>query len=57
MGRGIFNIVMGGALIAGAVFANMTLIGTNSSEALIAVGAACAAYGAWGVWRARDRRS
>jgi hypothetical protein len=53
MGRGIFNMAMGAALVGGALFANMTLIGTNSSEALIAVGGAVIAYGAWGVWRAR----
>jgi len=56
MGAGIFNIVMGGAMIVGAAWGNLTFIGTNSSLLLGVLGVAVAVLGVYQVIRARRGR-
>lgn len=56
MGSGIFNIVIGGVLIVLAFGFGMTLMGTQSREALAGVGAAIAVLGGVQIFRARNRK-
>jgi hypothetical protein len=54
VGSGIFNLVIGGLLIAGAmgVFGQRyTLIGTSSWEALAGLGVIIAGLGAYQIWK------
>ena len=45
MGRGIFNIVLGGVFIVGGLTGNLALRGTDSSGAIVIVGVGLVLYG------------
>ena len=53
MGRGIGDIIFGLIFIAGGLSGKLALIGTNSGEALAALGAALCAYGGYKIFKAR----
>ncbi|MEM9187647.1 MAG: hypothetical protein AAGF12_00625 [Myxococcota bacterium] len=53
MGAGIFNLIIGGLMVAGGLSGRFTLLGTNSTEALAGLGAAICAYGIYQIVRSR----
>ena len=55
MGAGMWNLGFGAILVVGGLTGKMTLIGTNSSLALTAVGAVMAGWGGWQMYRARKQ--
>lgn len=51
----IINIVMGVIFIAGGASGRMSLIGTNSSGALVVAGVVVAGWGAFQLWKQKAR--
>jgi hypothetical protein len=56
MGAGIFNLVIGGVMIAGGASGKLTLIGTNSSVALLVIGIGVAGLGLYQIVKSRRGR-
>ncbi len=54
MSRGILNIVIGGVALPGGLSGRLVLIGTQSSAAFAAIGAAILGLGVYQVIRARS---
>jgi hypothetical protein len=55
MKAGIWNIAFGLAAVAAGASGKFALPGTESPTPLMAVGGALAAFGAYQLWRDRDR--
>ena len=55
MGAGIFNLVVGLVMIVGGASGKLTLLGTNSSVALIAVGVGIGGLGVFQLIKSRKR--
>ena len=55
MGAAIFNLVIGGVMIAGGLSGKLVLFGTGSSEALAVIGGLIVAHGAYQAFRSRKR--
>ncbi len=56
MGVGIFNVVMGLAMVGAGLSKNFTLLGTNSWEALAGLGAVIAGLGVYQIVQSRRGR-
>jgi hypothetical protein len=56
MGVGIFNVVVGVAMIGGGLSKNFTLLGTNSWEALVGLGVVIAGLGVYQIVQSRKGR-
>ena len=55
MGAPVFNIVFGLACIAGGASGKLSLMGTQSSGALVVAGCVASAIGIYQVWRRQTR--
>jgi hypothetical protein len=56
MGVGIFNVVVGVAMIGGGLSKSFTLLGTNSWEALVGLGVVIAGLGVYQIVQSRRGR-
>ena len=54
--RGLFNIVIGIAVIIGGLSGKFALLGTNSGKALAAVGLIPLGMGLYQMYKAKERR-
>jgi hypothetical protein len=54
MGRGIVNIVIGGAFVVGGLSGRLALIGTNSGWPLVVLGVVFVGLGIWRIRAAKQ---
>ncbi len=55
MGAGIFNLVLGLIMIGGGASGKLTLLGTNSGTALVAVGVGLSGLGVYQLIKSRKK--